>query len=169
MLPKRLEDGISGKGKSKYLKVLCSSACGSVSIPRANYLGSCGQAHDVYRKIVTELDGYSGYAEETIDPRIQAAMKPAEGKNISRRKWPSLNLRRHACLSESRLMHLFTEQIGIPLRRYVLWLRLMTAVQFAVQANPSRRPRIARVFQTQHTCAARSEDVRHHPFRLGEK
>jgi AraC-like DNA-binding protein len=33
------------------------------------------------------------------------------------------------------LIHLFTEQIGIPLRRYVLWLRLMTAVQFAVQGE----------------------------------
>jgi len=27
-------------------------------------------------------------------------------------------------ISESRLMHLFVEQVGVPLRRYTLWLRL---------------------------------------------
>ena len=31
-------------------------------------------------------------------------------------------------ISASRLTHLFTEQVGIPLRRYVLWLRLRIAV-----------------------------------------
>ncbi len=31
-------------------------------------------------------------------------------------------------ISASRLTHLFTEQVGIPLRRYVLWLRLRIAI-----------------------------------------
>ncbi|WP_082856998.1 helix-turn-helix domain-containing protein [Nocardia nova] len=31
-------------------------------------------------------------------------------------------------MSTSRLTHVFTEQVGLPLRRYVLWLRVMTAV-----------------------------------------
>lgn len=31
-------------------------------------------------------------------------------------------------VSTSRLTHLFTEQVGIPLRRYVLWLRLRIAI-----------------------------------------
>lgn len=31
-------------------------------------------------------------------------------------------------LSASRLTHLFTDQVGIPLRRYVLWLRLRIAI-----------------------------------------
>ena len=33
-----------------------------------------------------------------------------------------------AGVSPSRLTHLFTEQVGIPLRRYVLWLRLRIAI-----------------------------------------
>ncbi len=33
------------------------------------------------------------------------------------------------CLSESRLIHLFKEQVGIPIRRYLLWLRLIEAVK----------------------------------------
>lgn len=32
-------------------------------------------------------------------------------------------------VSPSRLTHLFTEQVGLPLRRYVLWLRLRTAIE----------------------------------------
>jgi AraC-like DNA-binding protein len=31
-------------------------------------------------------------------------------------------------ISTSRLTHVFTEQVGLPLRRYVLWLRIMTAI-----------------------------------------
>ncbi|MFE6921444.1 helix-turn-helix transcriptional regulator [Nocardia sp. NPDC057663] len=34
-------------------------------------------------------------------------------------------------LSPSRLTHLFTAQVGLPLRRYILWLRLMNAVHGA--------------------------------------
>lgn len=32
-------------------------------------------------------------------------------------------------LSTSRLTHVFTREVGLPLRRYVLWLRLMTALR----------------------------------------
>ena len=42
----------------------------------------------------------------------------------------SLNqLTGEACLSEGRLIHLFKEQVGIPIRKYILWNRLQTAVQ----------------------------------------
>ena len=34
-----------------------------------------------------------------------------------------------ACLSSSRLIHLFKEQIGIPLRPFILWCRIRIAVQ----------------------------------------
>jgi AraC-like DNA-binding protein len=34
----------------------------------------------------------------------------------------------HVHVSTSRLTHLFTDQVGIPLRRYVLWLRLRIAI-----------------------------------------
>lgn len=34
-----------------------------------------------------------------------------------------------ACLSESRFSHLFKEQIGIPLRRYILWCRIERAIR----------------------------------------
>lgn len=40
-----------------------------------------------------------------------------------------------ACLSEGRLMHLFKEQIGIPIRKYILWSRLQVAVEHALRGQ----------------------------------
>lgn len=40
-----------------------------------------------------------------------------------------------ACLSEGRLMHLFKEQVGIPIRKYVLWNRLQVSVQHVLQGQ----------------------------------
>lgn len=36
-------------------------------------------------------------------------------------------------LSQSRIVHLFKEQVGIPIRRYLLWLRLMQAVSAVME------------------------------------
>lgn len=40
-----------------------------------------------------------------------------------------------ANLSEGRLMHLFKEQVGIPIRRYILWTRLQVSVQHVLQGE----------------------------------
>ena len=99
-----------------------------------NILGSCEKAHNLYVKLVSELGGYSGCSEEEIDPRIQSVMKLLQDKYLSQ-KLSITEIARHVNLSESRLIHLFTKEVGIPLRRYVLWLRLSTAVRMAVQGN----------------------------------
>jgi len=42
---------------------------------------------------------------------------------------PSIeDLTRIAHLSESRLQHLFRDQVGVPIRRYLLWHRYLTAL-----------------------------------------
>ena len=99
-----------------------------------NFLGSCEEAHAFYRNLVSELGGYSGQGEEEIDPRIEAVMNLLKEKYLSQ-KLSITEIARHACLSESRLIHLFTKQVGIPLRRYVLWLRLSTAIRMAIQGT----------------------------------
>lgn len=123
-----------GKSNIKILDgTLLKSLRGCIDAP-GNYLGSCAQAHDVYRKLISHLGGYSAHAEQAVDPRIQAVLDLLRERYLS--PTPAIaELARHACLSESHLMHLFIEQIGIPLRRYVLWQRVMTAVQFAVQGE----------------------------------
>ena len=41
----------------------------------------------------------------------------------------------HAALSESRFSHLFTEQIGVSVRRYQLWLRLREAIHLLARGG----------------------------------
>lgn len=45
------------------------------------------------------------------------------------------DLKAIACLSESRLIHLFKKEIGIPVRRYVLWRRLRQALRYIEHGN----------------------------------
>jgi AraC-like DNA-binding protein len=62
----------------------------------------------------------------TLDPRIQSALDFMKSQEDLR---ASLRLVAEAvALSEGRLTHLFSEQVGIPMRRYLLWLRLVRAV-----------------------------------------
>jgi AraC-like DNA-binding protein len=44
-------------------------------------------------------------------------------------------LKEIACLSDSRLIHLFKKEIGIPIRKYVLWCRLQHAIRFFLKGN----------------------------------
>ncbi|MDD3816120.1 MAG: AraC family transcriptional regulator [Desulfocapsaceae bacterium] len=101
-----------------------------------NFLGSCAEADDVYGKIVSVLGGYTGPSEEAVDPRIQAVLNLLQEKYLSR-NLTIAELARHACLSESRLMHLFSKQIGIPLRRYSLWLRILSAMRLIAEGKQS--------------------------------
>jgi AraC-like DNA-binding protein len=108
---------------------------GCIDVP-ANYLRSCEHAHDVYKKLVSELGGFNEHEEENIDPRIKAVMDLLQEKLLCE-KVTIKELTRRAGLSESRLMHLFTEQIGIPLRRYNLWLRIIAAERYVAQGKMS--------------------------------
>ena len=38
-------------------------------------------------------------------------------------------------LSESRLGHLFKEQVGVPIRSYILWLKMMTAIELIKEGS----------------------------------
>lgn len=40
-----------------------------------------------------------------------------------------------ACLSESRFMHLWREEVGLPLRRFLLWRRVMDTISAIVQGS----------------------------------
>ncbi len=108
---------------------------GCINTP-SNFLRSCEHARDVYKKLVSELGGDAEHPAEAIDPRIQAVMDLLQ-ENLLSRKLTIAQLARHAGLSESRLMHLFSAQIGIPLRRYSQWLRVMAAKRIIAQDNQS--------------------------------
>ena len=93
--------------------------------------GSCKTAHAVFGKITAVLAGCPENTTMEIDPRIQKTLRLLKSEYISQ-TLVTADLARVVCLSEGRLMHLFTEQIGIPVRRYVLWMRAMSAFRFAL-------------------------------------
>jgi AraC-like DNA-binding protein len=69
--------------------------------------------------------------ELAIDFRIQQAIEVLKTDQLI----SLANLADTVCLSESRLVHLFKEQVGIPTRQYALWNRLLTAITKLGQYN----------------------------------
>lgn len=59
------------------------------------------------------------------DPRVEAAFIRGNYAGLD-------DLARRVHLSSSRLAHLFRQQTGIAIRRYVFWARLRRAVQYAL-------------------------------------
>ncbi|KQO55295.1 AraC family transcriptional regulator [Methylobacterium sp. Leaf87] len=65
-------------------------------------------------------------ADETLDRRIAAIVS-----RLGTHPHPELSAGTLACsvgLSSSRLQHLFTQEIGVPFRRYRAWLRMRRAI-----------------------------------------
>lgn len=61
-----------------------------------------------------------------LDSRIVRALEVIRGMDTSRITLEEVS--RAVFLSPSRFAHLFTEELGLPFRRYVLWRRLMRAI-----------------------------------------
>lgn len=63
-----------------------------------------------------------------IDDRIREVVAFIKG-NLEQGQVSSVSLAEKVYLSESRFLHLFKEQIGIPVRRFVLWCRIQEALK----------------------------------------
>jgi AraC-like DNA-binding protein len=81
-------------------------------------LVAIGEEIDVSPQPSRHVSAAVAYLEAAITPDGAAGRRPRLDEAA-----------RVAAVSPSRLTHLFTEEMGIPFRRYVLWLRLMLAVQ----------------------------------------
>jgi len=68
--------------------------------------------------------------DKSIDNRISLLLTKFE--DIPYDKIYSKDLASYIGLSESRLSHLFKEQTGTPIRRYILWLRLRKAIKLII-------------------------------------
>lgn len=67
------------------------------------------------------------WVDAEIDPRVARVAELARSGRHGRRWLPELAA--SVCLSPSRLEHLFTAEMGIPMRRYVLWQQLRRAAR----------------------------------------
>lgn len=68
-----------------------------------------------------------------MDHRVRAALDYLQAQAI--KNVAASELANEVHLSESRLAHLFKQQVGIPVRRYLMWLRLMDAIECAFAGN----------------------------------
>jgi AraC-like DNA-binding protein len=85
-----------------------------------------------------------------LNPRIQKAVeliRKEPDRNYSQRE-----LAAALGLSTSRVLHLFTEQVGVPYRRFRMWKRLMLSFELL----NSQEPRSIRASPTPPTTAMRS-------------
>ncbi len=93
--------------------------------PSLEQYRGCDQMKALCWGILSRLTGCS-VTSVIIDSRIGMALNFI--KEQPERKVPLYLIAQTVGLSESRLVHLFKEQIGIPIRRYLLWLRLVQAI-----------------------------------------
>lgn len=122
-------------------------------IPSASLLDADEPVEVAQSTLSDLLPGRPSYP--TLSPHVTAALTylddAVEGK-------PSLGEAASAAtISPSRLTHLFTDEIGIPFRKYVLWLRLRRVVdevseganltEAAFTAGFSDSPHLSKVFR----------------------
>ncbi len=72
-----------------------------------------------------------------IDGRVEEVLQFFD-RQIAGGLWKPLELKQAAALthlSESRFLHLFSQQVGIPWRRYQLWRKLLLAAKLAVDGK----------------------------------
>ena len=85
----------------------------------------CRRSKEVCDSIIKRLVG-DQLDSRTKDSRIEEAMSLM--RRLPDRKAHIRVIADEIGLSQSRLIHLFKDQVGIPFRRYLLWLRLVEAI-----------------------------------------
>lgn len=93
----------------------------------------CEEARRLAALMQQTLD--PGAAAPLVDPRIDEVIRLIRARRAG--ALPSVDeLAEAVFLSPSRLMHLFREQIGLPIRRYGLWQRMLLALRYMAGGTP---------------------------------
>ena len=93
---------------------------------------SCDEAWALFGDTIQKASGLkpvvsSGKARE-LDPRIRKALDIIKQDEELPEDIPTARLARAADISEGRFRHLFKQELGLPVRRYILWLRIRQAI-----------------------------------------
>ena len=87
------------------------------------------------KNLVEKLIGLKGVSTtRSLDLRVIKVLKYLE-QNQSL-NLPLEQLAKHVCLSPDRLAHLFRKEVGIPIRRFVLWKKCRLAAEAACRGKP---------------------------------
>jgi AraC-like DNA-binding protein len=102
-------------------------------------------------------DLVTGYTTTRIHPRVNRVLKYVRERLGKEEDFSLKKLAALSGLSPSRFMHVFTESLGVPLRPYILWLRLQrgscelmngaTATEAAHAAGFSDAAHLTRTFR----------------------
>lgn len=127
-------------------------------VPRL--LGCWSEGHDAGRAAsvideVLEILAPAPAPRRTLDPRVAEARRIL--RSLARTRASLAELAAALSLSAGRLTHLFSAELGMPPRRYLLWLRLLDAVDLlaggasiaeaACGAGFSDAPHLTRTFR----------------------
>jgi AraC-like DNA-binding protein len=81
--------------------------------------------------------GHPSTSYRKIDPRIEIIISQIINEQSANTRFNDLlNL---SSLSESRLLHLFKEEVGIPIRRYILWCKTKRALAAIASGNTIKK------------------------------
>ncbi|MCW9045216.1 MAG: helix-turn-helix domain-containing protein [Alphaproteobacteria bacterium] len=123
MLAIALLDGESSQG------CLATKEASAPDILLPNLPNTCDEARSFVDGMVAHLNPHV----HEKDPRIVKALTHISGLETKQITAPALA--KIACLSESRFLHLWKEQVGLPLRRFLLWRRIMDTVDSILRGN----------------------------------
>lgn len=115
---------------------LKASASGELAVPAAACLIqqlrilwsqglSCQRAFNLTNHLLYTLTGFT-LGGRPLDPRVARAFKILNA--LPEPRLLAKELAARVGLSAGRFAHLFREQTGLPVRRYLLWLRLLRAI-----------------------------------------
>lgn len=93
---------------------------------------SCTDVDVIVRQLFDSLLEEESY-EHTVDPRIVEALAIIGW--TAEKKLPAQKLSENVFLSSGRFGHLFKDVVGVPLRRYLLWRRLLAALEHIAAGN----------------------------------
>ena len=93
----------------------------------SNILGS-----QIIRAVIEKISHTPATASISFDLRIKEVLRFIQ-ESVFEEKLSISRLASMVSLSESRLAHLFKAQTGIPVRKYILWMRIQKAVVAVLQ------------------------------------
>ena len=99
-----------------------------------NIYGEFISYNSIYKILEELLESISQEKKRIIpmDYRIKKVLKFLDDENSN---FTSRDLSDIANLSESRFFHLFKSQLGIPVRKYILWRRLIKSIHYISQGK----------------------------------
>lgn len=132
----RLRDRVLGGAPWVALDEDTAAAVAAEIVPCLDRAMGCEEAHAHWRAGIATLLG-EPVDEPVVDERVQAVL---DHLRTAPRPPPSVeDLAAIAHLSPSRLQHLFSEQVGVPIRRYLLWQRVLTAMALLAEGVSATR------------------------------